>query len=260
MRAARDSGMALPMVLGISAVLATLALGLTASQNAGAAFEIRTEDRIAAAHVADGLVERGVLALIDQEQRARLPRDGLPVESNFLDHTARLIVEDEWGKIDLNVSLLPLIEAAMRNAGIQDPGSIAGLVAAARQADQKLESLNTLAAIADMTSADRAALNRFFTVHSRSVLVDPWVAGPEVLAALTGADPASIAAFVLARSRIHQPTPPDLFDARYLGQSPARIFTVRAEVLLDGGHLMTRRAVIDLGRGAAPDPRILEWQ
>ena len=46
------------------AVLATLALGLTASQNAGAAFQIRTEDRIAAAHVADGLVERGVLALI----------------------------------------------------------------------------------------------------------------------------------------------------------------------------------------------------
>ncbi len=284
-RGARGArGIALVVVLWMRTLLAVIAASFTTTT--------RTETRLArnlvenakAEALADAAVHRAIVGLLDGDPDARWAADGTLYEFAMDDGTARITIQDETGKIDLNagsqnlmVALLdaadvPLAEAdslsdaiidyrdsddQRRPSGAEDDDyRDAGLPWGAK--DRPFEAVEELRRVLGMTPELYDRISPYLTVYTgqRGVNAAAFRAG-----ALAADD--NDAASDEADANADQDAAPEAapVDMELLAgvtggrrsRRALRIYSVRAEATVDSGALFVREAVVRLtGRAERP--------
>lgn len=282
-------GLALISVLWVSGVLALLAAGLASSS--------RTEGRLAhnllentrAEAIADAGVNRALLGLL-QTQPERIWQPGRIYDLELPDGRARVVLEDEDAKIDLNVAPPELLAGLFRAVGVANDQAEAfadrivdfrdddgearprgaedddyarmGLAHGAK--DDAFAANEELFLIPEMTAGLYARISPYVTVFSGAEGVDPLLAPRTVLRAIPGmtedvvdtliAAPADADPFELIPDEI-------VYDLElYFVFSRITTYAIRAEARTSGGAVFVREAVVDLAGGEALPYLTYVWQ
>jgi general secretion pathway protein K len=230
-----------------------------------------------------------VLGVLDPQPETQWPGDGRQRLLRYADGTITVSVQDEGGKIDLNVAPPPLLAGLLRTMGV-NPGEaarIAQTIDEWRQAQQQADAppgrrgtpaprmvvrrkanafrvIEDLRAVPGMTEEVYARVAPFVTVYSGVADVDPLTAPPEVLRSLPEVNAGEVEAFLAARQTLG-PVP---------GQLPAltgpaggllvhRVMenaTVISEGKTAGGTTFTRAAVVSLAADPNAPYSVLSWR
>ncbi|MGH8849665.1 MAG: general secretion pathway protein GspK [Casimicrobiaceae bacterium] len=286
--AAAQRGIALVLVLWLTALLTVIAGSFAYAMRNEAQAARNTVSQAQARALADGAVARTVFELM---RPRTLPgvwsADG--TMHVWDDNGSRVVASavDESGKIDLNAATDPLLQGLLQTAGQLDADTAARFVdvigdwkdadelrrpngaeapdyqAAGlkyRPANAAFETVAELQRVLGMTPALYARLAGSLTVHSGAPAVNPQFASRTVLMALPGATDAIVDTYLAQRTAAlaaRQPLP-----VLPLGGAgvPANVWRVRAEVTVPDGVVFVREAVFRPN----PDPRhpltVLEWQ
>jgi general secretion pathway protein K len=273
-RPGRQDGFALLAVLWAAVMLAIIIASLLTTG--------RTEALVAhgKSHVADleaaadAAINRTILTMLDMDVAARPPTDGTDFAEVFAGRTIRVSVQDESGKIDLNVATGELLTRLLLVAGLQpdDAQAMADRIqdwrehtelhrfngageAAYRDAGTgygprrgPFPNVAELQLVLGMAPPLFARLAPSLTVASGTPWVDPTYAGHDVLLALPGGSEASVAAALAARAAAGHP-----------GVVIGHAFTITAEIV-DDGVTMVRRAVIRLTGGREVPVWVYSWE
>jgi general secretion pathway protein K len=220
-----EQGFALVSVLCAAAILAIIVASVLATSRSEIRL-VQQEQQIAELDtIAGGAVNIAILRLLDPSISIQPPVDATPFTVYFADHLLRLTVQDEAGKIDLNMVQPDLLLRLLISTGV-DP--IAAQTLADRILDWRetgigkrlngakapeyraagiaysprngpFEAVDELKLVMGMTSQLFDALAPALTVYSQTPWVDPSVAPPVVLRALPGIGEGAVASLLQAR-------------------------------------------------------------
>lgn len=257
----RQRGFALVTVLWAAMILAAVAASIIATARSEARLEHTRYATAQLGAIAEGAIEIAILHMLDPSPAAEPAADGLPFALPFGGRRVAMRVEDEAGKIDLNMAQGELLRRLFIAVGVEpmaaqalvdkvldwrEAGSgrrlngakaedyhAAGYAYGPRQAP--FQSVAELRLVMGMTPALYARVAPSLTVYSQSAWADPAFAPPDVLSALAamGTAPASQ---ILARRAAGQGAPVMIGHA----------FTIAAEADAAGGLRVRREAVVRL--------------
>jgi general secretion pathway protein K len=268
-------GFALITVLWATMILAAVAAGIIAAG--------RTESRVTRTHlemvqldaVADAAINITILHLFDPSPPARPPVDATPFTVEFAGHHVVVTVQDESGKIDLNLANGELLRRLLIVAGIdtqaaqplvdkildwREPGigrrlngakakeyDDAGILYGPRNAP--FQSVEELQLVMGMTPMLYERIAPSLTVYSQTPWVDPAFAPRDVLAALAAMRGTSVATAVGARGA-----------GTSGGVLVGHAFTIRAEIKEAGRLRAARAAVIRLSGFPRAPFGVYQWR
>ncbi len=217
-KARRDSGIALVIVVWLIAVLAVQVGLLNNSLRDGA----RIVENTTAVARGEALMHAGLEVAISRlttgDVRSRWRADGSPRTIDVADHTLRLTVSDENGRININMADRELIGGLLRSLDLapQDVATIRDRILARRDPERARQRSRTegttfkrdgiqnapddlpfvdpsdLARVLGTSQylADRLA--RRITIYTSERGINPRFASSEVLSALPGVDPQTV--------------------------------------------------------------------
>ncbi|HEV2552088.1 MAG TPA: hypothetical protein VGU20_32570 [Stellaceae bacterium] len=272
---ARQRGIALVLVLWVMALLAVMVVGFAGDARTELKLARNQADAAEARAIADTGVSLALLNVLDNNEDTAWRIDGATHNLAYGEGTIRVSVQDEGGKIDLNLAPPALLAGLFRTLGIADAEALAAAVQDWRRqhggdaADGSVArsgpflALEQLRAVPGITGAVYARAAPFLTVYTRRDRVDPLTAPAEVLRSLPGARPAEVDAFLAARDRLG-PVPGGLPALNGIGDFIAHagleVVTVTSEGRTAGGARFIRQAVVSAAaRGGAPY-QILAWR
>jgi general secretion pathway protein K len=286
----RQRGIALVIVLWITILLATIALGL--SQDSRTA-TLLTRNQLALAKaraLADGAVERAMY----EHFRPPFPdKSWFPngAVHGWEEDGARLAVSlaYESGRIDVNFAREPLLRGLFTSAAGLDPEVVNRLVdttmdwrdpddakrlngaeapeyrAAGRNyvpANANFETIEELQRVLGITPAIYAKIADLITVHSRQPGIDPAGASRAVLLSIPNITPEIVDAFIeqreLARAN-KQPAPPLPQAVGYVSIG-ASGFHVNATVRMPDGEIFVREVVVQPTGNPKRPLQYLAWR
>jgi general secretion pathway protein K len=227
-----------------------------------------------ASFVAESAINLATLALLSKvaassanQTGAAEVYDGKP-RFCVLDRAAVAVaVEDEGGKIDLNMAPPELLQAMLVGLGLegraakdvtnaiiafrtaQAPGEFGATPASDKAIDQKRALFETVMELDQVNRVDPAlfhALIPFVTVHSRSPGIDQTASPPALFAALSGFPVEQVRQLAAA------PYPNGLkrndprFPANFKQPADHGAFLIHAEALLATGQSIAKDAILDL--------------
>jgi general secretion pathway protein K len=172
--------------------------------------------RAEADSIADFVMHRAVLALLDQRVERRWRVDGVPQKMTLLGIPVTVVVQDVFGLIDLNEADISVFERLFQSEGLADDEAarlavrlvdwrsantppagttaedyrLAGSTYAPRHAP--LQSVGELRLVLGMSPELFRRVAPALTVHSRQPNADPATAPREVLLSFPGASGASV--------------------------------------------------------------------
>jgi general secretion pathway protein K len=277
--------MAVVSVLWSLALLASIAVSVLFAGNvsyrlASNNLQIAVEDTIA-----EAAVNRAVLALLDPRLENGWRVDGVPHEFAFDGIHARIFIQDELGRIDLNHADGSVLAALFESAGLdalsassltnkildwrdQNPlrhvnGAkdqdyrAAGLTYSPR--DGPFQSVDELKLVIGVTPEIYKRVAPALTVYSGHPFIDPQVAPPEALLAIPGMDAGKVASIISARTQqayggnnALAASADGLADP--INALKGRAFTIRAELAMPNGIVARETAIRLTG-----DPRRPYW-
>jgi len=271
-----DQGFALVLVLWALLLLTVLGAGLLVETRVTRMVAATSSVRLKAQLIADGAINRAVMAVLDPRDPLHLPLDGASQVVGFLGHSVELATESEAGKISLNAASPDLFAKLFRGVGVapDDAASLAARIVAWRTSPSESDradivrqyheaertyvprfglfrSTGELRLVLGMTDALQSAVAPLVTVWSESGDIDRSVARPEVLQILKAAGDD------LAESQL---------EARKKGQAagidrPVRkdeVVTITANLEMDG-LAVSRVAVIQIAGDPHEPYRVLAW-
>jgi general secretion pathway protein K len=221
---------------------------------------------------------RAVLGLLEARPDRRWRTDGIAQSFDFAGAHARISIQDELGRIDINHAEDALLVSLFRSVGLDEhaAGSLVDKVLdwrdssalkrinGAKAEDYRLagynyrprngpfQSLDELKLIIGMTPQIFRRVEPAITVYSGHPFIDPNVAPREALLALTNMDAGKVASIIAARD---QQGAPAAASAMLIG----RAFSIRAEIERST-HVTAHEAVIRL-TGAPTQPYLLlNWK
>jgi len=269
-------GVALILVLWVLALVSALILAFLG----GADTSLRVAHNDAAAAQAQALAESGVtlaiLGLSDPNAATRWRADGTARQLSFGGGTIDIKVEDENGKVDLNVAPPELFIGLFRTLGADDASATAiaaaiinwrsgtapaaagdSTAAAARQ----FYDVGELSQIPGVTRDLFRAAAPFLTVYSFSPYINPMTAPAEVLRSLPGVTEAAVDAFLASRADSSgDPTAASGMPAAAdIAVAPVTIVTITARARTPTGARFAREAVVALGGTPGTPFTILAW-
>ena len=280
-------GVALLLTIWALALLAVLALGLTANVRTGAGIE---RDQVALAQaraLADAGFWQGLAEMLDPNAAAALPCDGTPYAMTIDGQTTIVSIQDEAGKVDLNAASADQLERLFRAAGMdqQTAASLARNIdryraraaaegrrpqdadfhgsAPARAYAPAFLSPQELRLVDGMTPGAYARILPLVTVYNGDWRINPLAASRTVLLSLAGMDAPTVERFLNSRTQSHDrisariAAPPML--ASQAEWRPPRIVTVRSKVNLGSDVVAGREGVVDIAPGGDQLFRILTW-
>lgn len=280
-----ERGLALVSVLWAISILTLIAATILTSSTLSRRLENNARRELQARVLADAAINRTVLALLDHRAEKRWRIDGVPQVFEFDGTPIRVSIEDELGKIDLNVANDVLIRGLFRAAGlgsgaadvladrVLDWRSLSGLKSldgadrsdyererlAYRPRGGAFQSVDELRLVMGMTPELFEKLVSAVTVHSKRPTIDPSTASRLALLALPGMDEGRADDLIAARSRKAQAgntLPTGVLDPSIsLG---GRAFAVRVEIGRDGLSY-EQRAVIELTGDPQRPYMVLAW-
>ncbi|MEJ0019972.1 MAG: hypothetical protein WDN25_26160 [Acetobacteraceae bacterium] len=113
-----DRGIALISALWGSAILAVIALSVLQLTRADARVTRGRVDTVALNAAADGIINLAILTLLDPGA-TQPPVDGTPVAMTFAGHEAQVSVQDETGKIDVNMASENTLAQVLASVGAE---------------------------------------------------------------------------------------------------------------------------------------------
>ena len=235
----RERGFALLLVIWVVAILSVLAAGFAVATRSESRLARNLLEAAEARALAEAGVARAGLALLETDPRRQWRGDGTPHELALEGGTARIRIEDEAGKIDLNLAPPELLSglcvelridgsicAALMDGVTERRRSVAPtpapnqplqLGALRFQAGQAIgigtQSLTQLQVAAfgavdelsQLPGIDPETVERlrpFVTVYSQNPRIDTSVAPREVLLAIPGANPREVERLMDARAAL----------------------------------------------------------
>lgn len=282
--------MALLTVIWVMSLLALLAMAITADTREALHLAESLADQARARALAEAGITLAVSSLDSPRADPRWSLDGTPVTVQFGGGEIAVSVQDEGGKIDLNLAPEPLFDAMLAAAGAgaaERPALIDAIIdwrtplepprmqgttdGSYRSAGKSYLPAHAPFATIDelrlVLGIDRMLYDRlkpFATVYSQSARLNPATAPGALLQALPGADPERVRAFLATRGERREkgaaPLPPLGAANRYLAQIPAPAYSIRAEARTERGGRFTREVTI-LRTPDEPAPfRIVAWR
>ncbi len=279
----RERGMALISVLWGVAILSVIATIAMAASLTYRRIEANAWQGVRSRTIAEAAVVRAVLALIDTRPEERWRVDGVPQEFLFDGVKITISIQDELGKVDLNMArediLRNMFHATVRNQGVADgltdrvldwrsPGELKR-INGATPSDYKaagypyaprsgpFQSVDELRLVMEMTPALFGTIEPVVTIYSRRPTIDPQTAPKLALIAALGGDEQAADAAISARDAgaSGRTRPGTLDPGMGLG---GRAFTIDVKVALDT-HTYAHQAVIRLTGDPARPYWILAW-
>jgi general secretion pathway protein K len=290
--AARSRGIALIAVLWTVMLLALMAQSFTSN--------VRSETQLTRNLIANGqaraLADAAIYSVIDRLLHDSPEEDrlynGQPERLISNDGEVTISIQDESGKIDINTAHASLLEKLFAWAGLEpdDAKSLADQVADWRDRDdrprregaekdaydqanrgyepknQPLDSIEELRLVLGVSPTLFDKIRPGITVYSKQRGIDPSVAAPVVLAALSDSDgqapelsdsrrsdrPQDLRGDVAARLQNVQRT--------NITRSPRTTYTIRATVKTTSGAAFTREAVIRIIKRPGRTLTTLVWR
>jgi len=270
-RRARQSGVALVLVMWVSVILAVVAASFI--------FERRTEMLVVRNSIslarAQAAADAGVHRALHDLYRQSIPdvwkRDGTPHEWTFEGVPVRVVVRDESAKIDINTASDALLRGLLLSLGLREDEATAMLeaildwrdadplkrpngaeavdyVAAGlsyRPANAPFQAIEELQLVLGMRPDIYSRLKPLITVYSRQPGVNTQLAGREVLLAIPGATADLVDEYLARRedARAQNAPLPVFPPAGALNSGASMVATVRADARLDDGTYFAREAV-----------------
>lgn len=282
----RHSGIALPAILWLVALLAVLATGY--------AYNVRTDTQLTrnwldSARVraaADAGIAMAVMEQLEPDDEDS-PADGSPQEIEFEGISLRLAILNEIGRIDLNTAPADLLDQVFRYHGVADDerAALVGAILDWRDED-KLVQLNgaedadyaraglkygakdapfthvdELSLVLGMTPELFAKVGALLTVHSGAKGINPRYAPKAVLLALPGVDEAWVDAYLEQRAdgSIVAPIVLPGGGEQYLVDGSGKNYLVEVEATLPNGASERLSAIVNLTASGRRPYSILSW-
>lgn len=215
--------------------------------------------------------------------RGAHPFDGTPTTWRDGTVSVALEIQDEEGKIDLNVAPFALIEGALRNAGASDPAArriACAIVARRGYPDPQclsddapppavqpglivaVEETRHFAGIGDALYRRLAPL---VTVFSGSAAIDPRIAPADVLLAVPTLSRGFVESYIDRRAAWHdEGAMPqnlgELNDPRFFAVSTGRTFAISARAATASGGHHTAEMVVRLTYRSDRPYAVLAWR
>jgi general secretion pathway protein K len=253
------------------------ALILTFRGSADTALRVaRNDDATAHARaLAESGVTLAILGLSDANAATRWRADGTTHQLSQDGGTIEVSIEDENGKVDLNVAPPELFIGLFRALGAKDADAT-GIAAAivnwrsgqdasadsnAAPVPRQFFDVSELAQIPGISRDLFRAAAPFLTVYSFSPYINPMTAPAEVLRSLPGVDEGSIGPFLASRANAGgDPTAtPLLPGAGDIAVAPVSTVTITARARSAAGARFTLRAVVSLAARQNAPFTILAW-
>jgi general secretion pathway protein K len=236
----------------------------------------RNDDATAHARaLAESGVTLAILGLSDATQATRWRADGTAHQLSQDGGTIEVSVEDENGKVDLNVAPPELFIGLFRALGAKDADATAIAAAivnwrsgqgtssdsSAPPAPRQFFDVSELAQIPGINRALFRAAAPFLTVYSFSPYINPMTAPAEVLRSLPGVDEGSIGPFLAGRADAgtDPAATPALPGAGDIAVAAVSTVTITAHARSTAGARFTLQAVVSLAARPNAPFTILAW-
>lgn len=278
-----DRGFVLIVVIFVTALLALLALGFSASVRSHIRLAASSIESAKAEAIADAGIQIAALSMIATQGtplQRRFPINGTPASCAIGEAAVTLRVQDAGGRININLAGERLLLALFIGlSGSRDAASRAtdsildyrdtdsdrrpngaekpDYVAAGRPLGPKNGPFDTIEELNQVLGLDPAliaAARPFVTVHSQTAGLDPRAASPALMA-------------MLARGAAELPARPGALSAdsgvlppEFAIGSPQRVFQVTSEGMLPGGAVFVRESVIELQSSRSGVPAYKMWR
>lgn len=283
----RDSGIALVSVLWIVALLSIVALGVSALTRSESRMARNTLFVTQARYAAEGAVELAVSKLLSPAPD-KWPADGSVQKIQIGDAVVKVAIFNESGRVDINMASAELLEALIRNTGLEseqrlslvdaildwrdpdtlrrlhgsedDDYSAAGYSYGAK--DGKFESVDELGLVMGMTPDLMQIVRPFLTVYSGQPGINPDAAPAELLRALAADDQTLAVQGDNAQRLSTQTTGREestTVDRRFTSASAGPVYTIHVESQIDQS-IVARLAVTVLLVGGAEHYKLLDWR
>jgi general secretion pathway protein K len=287
---ADERGVALIMVLWVLALLSVLAVGFASNARTELLIVRNQIEAARARAIAEAGISLAILEMTRADQALRWIADGREHVMAYGESRILIRVQDEAGKVDINVAPDELLDGLFRSVGVdgvsasrlvdaiadwKDPDDLRRL-SGAEAADYRAAGLpyaprngpflavDELRLVLGMTPALFARIWPFVTVYSRSAQINPLTAPAEVIGSLPGVGPDQADIYVAARAALDVPQPsmlPGLIGAeRYLAQRTSQTVTIRSESRTAHGGSFVREAVAVITRRPTAPYRLVAWR
>ena len=267
-----ERGIAIVAALWAATVLAIIILSVLQIVRADARVGRGREDVAQLSGAADAAVNITILSMLGPAA-TQPPVNAVPFTVRFAGYAARVTVQDETGKIDLNMAKEATLRGLLLGAGLGSGASVelARRIIAWRGSNppdpsgggetsssphrQLLQSVEELQQIAGITPDIYRQLAPLVTVYSQAPWIDPAFSSLQVLNAFRTIDPNAERAWRRAEEeragiRTPQPSP---------GVALGHAFTITAEVNGAASARVIRTAVVRLTGQTAEPLMIYRW-
>jgi len=197
-----EHGFALLAVLWVTIALSLIAVSLIATTRSDASLIQQLSGRLQDQAAADACINLAVLALIQAGHDNRLPTDGTEHGISFDNRAMTISIQDETGKIDLNMTSKDFLSGLFQVLGVapgeasalgdavvmwrgRTGGTQAGIGSAGPRGPRNapFESVDELIGVPGMTRTLMDQVRGYVTVYSQRAQIDQSIAAPEVLLA-----------------------------------------------------------------------------
>jgi general secretion pathway protein K len=261
---ARDQGFALISVLCVTGLLAVLIASFASSARTGALLARNAEESAKAEALADAGVHWAVLQLLNPDSEPTWPAGDAAHLLPLGDGDARVRIEDEEGKIDLNRAPVQLLAGLLVALGLSEENgrALAERIGAFRDTkggatQRPFATESEFVNVLGMTQRLYERVRPYVTVRTGATGIDPTRAARPVLEALPGITAPEIEALLAAGQDVDPLRLITGDQARFLQLEPyivpsrEAVFTIRALGRTSGHGRFLRVAVVELDASAS---------
>jgi general secretion pathway protein K len=281
LRRANERGAALVVVLWGIALIAAAIVAIGMMTRSESLIARNALENARARHAAEAGVQLALHRLLSYSRGAHR-FDGMPETWQDGTTAVALAIQDEEGKIDLNVAPFALILGALRSAGASPPDALAiacAIVARRGYVDPQCVEGDTpppaiapglLVAVEEarrLFGVDETLYRRLaplVTVFSGSAAIDPRVAPRDVLIAVPTLSPGFVDSYLGRRALWRDGAGPeglgDMRDRRFFAISTGRTFAISARATTAGGARHSAEMVVRLTHRADQPYAVLAWR
>lgn len=272
----KQAGIALVVIIWFIALLSLLSLGFSKVMRSEALIARNLVESIQAKHLAAAAIEQGIFKLLLQDPAAQMATiKALPVDFSFGDAKLSYRLQDENGKLDINLAAVELIENLLIAVGATKESalSISHAIEDWRDADDfrqlfgaerhdysdvnmawvpsnaPFRSIHEVRHVMGVTADIFKMIAPLITVYNASDKINPKFASRALLQAIPGIDAVQLENYILARESFTPEDNPDMLplltsiDAA-LSAETGPIYTIIGQVELASGMTTTRRLVV----------------
>lgn len=286
-----ERGFVLLVVLSALGLLAIVAATFTQIARSHIKVAAVSSESARAEALADAGVNLAIIDLVASREKGpearRFPLVAVPVMCSYGGDGATLtiVVQDEAGKVDLNIGSDELLRALVLGAGVEAGEAAVDAILDFRDTDddrrpsgaERAEYLASgrafgpkngafivieeLAGVLGLNQADLDRLRPFVTVYSGQIGVDPNVAPPALVEVLSrGAQEGSSQSFRKSlRSGMGLQAGKAPLPEQFASASVRRAFSVRSEGRMRGGTVFVREAIVEMGPSRTTPYVIRRW-